>query len=159
MGANSSSADHHAKWVSDTECAHGYSNFKVIKIRWIRVPLCHGFWRGTVEVLKWTPLGILRAATNGKDDLSHECIEITYVCQCCGDCQRFAAEIYGKNNAPFTCGHYKRYFGDERDPYEPHWMTIADVKRMHNENGKDYHFLRNNCSHWCGRLWNKLTSY
>ena len=91
-------------------------------------------------------------------DLSHECIEILYECEECGNSQRFTAEINKKKNTYFGCGYYE-YEYDERSWHVPRSMTVEDAERIYCQLGKRYNILVNNCMHWCSRYWNRVTQY
>ena len=163
MGNKSSNLEY-AEWRWGNECGHSYSAYKVTEIRWIRVPMSNDFMRGVTQtgrvVVGIATLGFSAWVNGGIKDLSHECIEILAICQCCGNSQRFTAEIEGKGKKGsggkgFYCGYYSLEY-DTRHTYKPSSMTLAYVKEKYNEMGSSYNFVFENCSHWCSELWNRL---
>ena len=155
MGNKSSNCE----WKRGDECGHSYSAYKVTEIRWIRVPMSNDFVRGATEtgrvVVGIATLGLSTWVNGGIKDLSHECIEILAICQCCGNSQRFTAEIQGSGGKGFHCGYYSLEY-NARHTYKPSSMTLAYVKEKYNEMGSSYDFVFKNCSHWCSELWKRL---
>lgn len=136
--------------------------FKVTKVRWITVPMSNDFWRGATEggraVVSVLSFGLTNWVNGGVKDLSHECIEILYQCERCGNSQRFTAEINGKNSACFVCGYYE-YEYDERGSHIPQSMTVEDAERIYRQVGESYNFFFENCSAWCSSYWSSVTQY
>ena len=157
--AKKAGSEHHAKWVCGTKCEHSESDYWVIEIRWIRVPMSNSFWRGTAEVGRWV-VGIATLGTStwfngGIKDLSHECIEILATCKRCGKSLRFTAEIHGQNDTSFRCGYYSREY-NARNTYKPPSMTLDYMREKYNEIGKNYDLVFENCYTWCSALWERL---
>lgn len=124
--------------------------------------MANGFLTGTAETGRWVAgiatLGLSTAINGGIKDLSHECIEIVYTCECCstGNWQRFTAEIECAGQKSFECGYYS-IEKDARHTWKPPTpITVAYVESKYNEMGTSYNLVDNNCSHWSSRLWYKL---
>lgn len=157
---SSSSLDprYHAKWTSKSECSHSREDYRVTEIRWIEVRMSSKGVKGAAEVGIWTvrilTLGLSTLADNGKN-FTHECLEILYKCERCGESGRFTTEILGKHEKEFECGYYRKQIRT-RNSYKPSSMTVAYAKRRFDEMGSSYNFVTKNCYHWCRRLWDKL---
>ena len=153
------SPDLYGDWMHQSECCHSRRGYKVIEIRWIKVPMTSNAIYGLVEVIRIIT-GILTLGTStivygGIKDLSHECIEITYVCECCGSSQKFTAEIMGDKYKLFSCGYYRKKCS-VRLVYNPTSMTVEYVRNKFDEMGDSLCFIINNCYHWSNELWDKL---
>ena len=157
-GGQSLNPRHYADWTSKSECSHSQECYKVTEIRWIKVPMASKEVKGAAEAGIWTAriltLGISTTIDSGKD-FSHECLEILYTCESCGESGRFTTEILGDGDKVFQCGYYRKEL-NERKSYKPSSMTVAYAKRRFEEMGSSYDFVLNNCYHWCQRLWDKL---
>lgn len=159
MGNTDSNPEKYADWERKSECCGNRSYYKVVELRWIRVPMCNVHATNSVEAARWmlTPAFAPLLDKTVKSDLSHECIEAVYTCDYCGtgNQMRFTAEILGKGNIRFVRGYYRTEKDARHEPAHGS-MTEADVEKKVNKMGTDYDFFTNNCSHWCTRLWAKL---
>ena len=143
-----------------SQCSHSLEdirNYKVVKLRWIRVPMANVHATNSVEAARWmlSPAFAPLIDKAVKSDLSHECIEILYDCLACGRVRRITAEILEQNDTKFRRGCYQKE-KDARHEYCPSYMTVGDAERKFDSMEEDYNFVTNNCSHWCSRLWAKL---
>ncbi len=156
----------HAEWERGTDCSHLHTSFRIITIRWLRVPIASRSLTVAAEVGRWVAgiatLGLTAVVKGGLKDLSHECIEVEYTCERCssGNLQKFTAEILrmdkeGGGETLFTCGHYRKVKGTRRT-FKPESMTVEDVERSFGEMGSRYYLCTENCYHWSRTLWNKL---
>lgn len=156
---NKSSSTEYAEWKEGTECGHSYSSYRVTEIRWIRVPMSSDFVRGATEagrvMVGVLTMGFSTWVNGGIKDLSHECIEILATCKCCGNSQRFTAEILGGGDTSFLCGYYSQEY-NARQTYKPSSMTLSYIKEKYDGISSSYDFVFKNCSHWCSELWSKL---
>ena len=150
----------YGEWTEGSKCCHSESDYVVVVIRWIRVPMASGFLRGTSQVgrvvVGVASLGTSTWLNGGIKDLSHECIEIQATCKRCGTMQRFTAEINGENDTYYGCGYYANEY-NARKTYKPPSMTLDFVRAKYNEMGQSYNWVDENCYTWCSELWDRLT--
>ena len=141
-----------------SECGHSWEvirSYKVVKLRWIRVPMANVHATNSVEAVRWLASPVFAPLIDKavKSDLSHECIEILYDCRSCGRVRRLTAEILGKNDKRLRQGFYQKE-KDTRHEYCPNRMTVRDVESIFKyKMGGYYDIITDNCSHWCSRLW------
>ena len=148
--------DKHAKWTPRRRC-HSYEDLKVTEIRWIKVLMANPTATGWANF----GIGLFRVLTFGASatvdkDFSHECIEILYKCKVCGESGRFTAEILGEDANSFRCGFYENEICEHKSKQPSCSMTVAYIYERYDEMDSSYSFIGNNCSHWSGRLWDKI---
>ena len=159
MGSSSSSSSSSSgKNSSCCQCAHDNSQ-KVYKVRWIRVPLGgavadygYDIFRGVAAV---ATLGISTWYNGGLKDSSHECIEIHFKCDECGNNAQWTLEFgsYGKR---FGMNYYSTEYGCQRC-FKTSNLTFGDVGSLFDEMcSSNYSLTDNNCCHWSSELYWKL---
>ena len=82
---STSNPERYGEWDPTPECSHSRSKYRVVKLRWIRVPMANVHATNSVEAARWiaSPVFAPLIDKTVKSDLSRECIEIVYNCRAC----------------------------------------------------------------------------